>query len=170
MSQELIIGITLVALVGITIVLMGSLIWHIRSVRRSGPTPGLWRTFGLSLAFCGLFLVSWIAQGIAEWGSYRAEQVAHGERATLSGYTVEFGQSTLENWQSEFLQLFSFVVLSALLDPPRQRGIERQRRTDGGKDRQDRQTTRRAGSDQRHPLRKERTWTRSRCWKKTTRR
>jgi len=24
-------------------------------------------------------------------------------------------QSTLENWQSEFLQLFSFVVLSALL-------------------------------------------------------
>jgi hypothetical protein len=28
---------------------------------------------------------------------------------------IEFGQSTLENWQSEFLQLFSFVVLSALL-------------------------------------------------------
>ena len=115
MSQELIIGITLVALVGITIVLMGSLVWHIRSVRRAGPTPGLWRTFGLSLAFCGLFLVSWIAQGIAEWGSYRAEQLAHGEQATLGGYTVEFGQSTLENWQSEFLQLFSFVVLSALL-------------------------------------------------------
>ena len=115
MSQELIIGITLVALVGITIVLMGSLVWHIRSVRRSGPTPGLWRTFGLSLAFCGLFFVSWIAQGIAEWGSYRAEQLAHGEQATLGGYTVEFGQSTLENWQSEFLQLFSFVVLSALL-------------------------------------------------------
>ena len=40
---------------------------------------------------------------------------AHGEQATLGGYTVEFGQSTLENWQSEFLQLFSFVVLSALL-------------------------------------------------------
>jgi hypothetical protein len=28
---------------------------------------------------------------------------------------VEFGQSTLENWQSEFLQLFSFVVMSAVL-------------------------------------------------------
>ena len=28
---------------------------------------------------------------------------------------MEFGQSTLENWQSEFLQLFSFVVLSAIL-------------------------------------------------------
>jgi Domain of unknown function (DUF6766) len=30
-------------------------------------------------------------------------------------FVIEFGQSTLENWQSEFLQLFSFVVLSALL-------------------------------------------------------
>jgi hypothetical protein len=30
-------------------------------------------------------------------------------------FVVEFGQSTLENWQPEFLQLFSFVVLSALL-------------------------------------------------------
>ena len=31
------------------------------------------------------------------------------------GFWVVFWQSTLENWQSEFLQLFSFVVLSALL-------------------------------------------------------
>ena len=115
MSQAVIIGITLVALVGVTAVLLGSLIWHIRAVRRAGPTPGLWRTFGLSLAFCGLFLMSWLAQGIAEWGSYRAEQHAHGAQATVSGYVVEFGQSTLENWQSEFLQLFAFVVFSALL-------------------------------------------------------
>ncbi len=28
---------------------------------------------------------------------------------------MAFGQSTLENWQSEFLQLFSFVVLAAVL-------------------------------------------------------
>jgi hypothetical protein len=28
---------------------------------------------------------------------------------------VQFGQSTFENWQSEFLQLFSFVVFSAVL-------------------------------------------------------
>jgi SNF2 family DNA or RNA helicase len=33
----------------------------------------------------------------------------------VSDYIVQFGQSTLENWQSEFLQLFSFVVLSAVL-------------------------------------------------------
>ena len=28
---------------------------------------------------------------------------------------VSFGQSTLENWQSEFLQLFSFVVVASVL-------------------------------------------------------
>ena len=39
----------------------------------------------------------------------------HGQVAHLSDFWVEFGQSTLENWQSEFLQLFSFVVVSAVL-------------------------------------------------------
>ena len=33
----------------------------------------------------------------------------------MGDFTAEFPQSTLENWQSEFLQLFSFVVMSALL-------------------------------------------------------
>jgi hypothetical protein len=33
----------------------------------------------------------------------------------VSDYLVQFGQSTLENWQLEFLQLFSFVVFSAVL-------------------------------------------------------
>jgi hypothetical protein len=28
---------------------------------------------------------------------------------------MRFGLSTFENWQSEFLQLFSFVVFSAIL-------------------------------------------------------
>lgn len=32
----------------------------------------------------------------------------------LGDFITEFGQSTLENWQSEFLQLFAFVVLAAL--------------------------------------------------------
>ena len=32
----------------------------------------------------------------------------------MGDFIAEFGQATLENWQSEFLQLFSFVVLAAL--------------------------------------------------------
>ena len=31
----------------------------------------------------------------------------------MSSFLSQFWKSTLENWQSEFLQLFSFVVLSA---------------------------------------------------------
>jgi len=46
---------------------------------------------------------------------YVADQAEHGEPADLSGFWFQFGQSTLENWQSEFLQLFSFVVLAAVL-------------------------------------------------------
>jgi hypothetical protein len=30
------------------------------------------------------------------------------------GFITDFAHSTLENWQSEFLQLFSFVVLAAV--------------------------------------------------------
>ena len=59
--------------------------------------------------------MSWIGQAVSEWEAYRNQQFAHNERVEVTGYIVEFGQSTLENWQSEFLQLFSFVVFSAVL-------------------------------------------------------
>jgi hypothetical protein len=52
---------------------------------------------------------------VAEWQVYVSEQAEHGEEARLSEFWFQFGQSTLENWQSEFLQLFSFVVLAAVL-------------------------------------------------------
>lgn len=42
------------------------------------------------------------------------EEQAHGEEPALGDFIAEFGQATLENWQSEFIQLFSFVVLAAL--------------------------------------------------------
>lgn len=56
-----------------------------------------------------------MAQGLAEWSSFAHQQAAHGQAARFSDFWVEFGQSTLENWQSEFLQLFSFVVVAAVL-------------------------------------------------------
>jgi hypothetical protein len=42
------------------------------------------------------------------------ERKAHGEPVVVEDFIGEFASATLENWQSEFLQLFSFVVLSAL--------------------------------------------------------
>ena len=110
--QAFIIFVTVLTLLGISAYLIGSMF---RSMRQDRRIQKRWANFGLSIAFCLLFLLSWVAQGLVQWGTYREEQEAHGEDPTISGYVIDFGQSTLENWQSEFLQLFSFVVLSALL-------------------------------------------------------
>lgn len=115
MSDPLIVLITAVLLVGVAVGLVGALVLNIRRERRSNGVRKVWANFGLSLTFCVLFLLTWAGQSVAEWGTYRDEQRSLGREATLDGYLVAFGQSTLENWQSEFLQLFSFVVLSALM-------------------------------------------------------
>jgi hypothetical protein len=95
--------------------LVGSLVRSIHQERRRSRVHKIWKNFGLSIAFCVLFLTSWVGQALTEWQVYRSEQLALGQQADAQGFTFEFLQSTLENWQSEFLQLFSFVVLSALL-------------------------------------------------------
>ena len=52
------------------------------------------------------------------WQEFVAEQSTHGEAATAfgeGGYLWRWGEATFENWQSEFLQLFTFVVLTTFL-------------------------------------------------------
>jgi succinate dehydrogenase hydrophobic anchor subunit len=115
MSEASILAVTGVVLAGISILLFALLIKSILDERRSSQVRRTWANFGLSIAFASLFLISWAAQAVAEWGVYAQEQRAHGEPTVIGDYLVQFGQSTFENWQSEFLQLFSFVVLSALL-------------------------------------------------------
>jgi hypothetical protein len=86
-----------------------------RSIRneRTAGRP-IWREFSLGLALMVLFFATWIGQGIAQWQTYTDEQAAHGDSVQFGGFISEFAHSTLENWQSEFLQLFAFVVLAAL--------------------------------------------------------
>jgi hypothetical protein len=74
----------------------------------------IWREFSLGLSLMIVFFLTWIAQGIAEWQVFTDDQQAHGETTEAGDFISVFAQSTLENWQSEFLQLFSFVVLAAL--------------------------------------------------------
>ncbi|HKY66313.1 MAG TPA: DUF6766 family protein, partial [Acidimicrobiales bacterium] len=74
----------------------------------------VWREFGLGLILTILFFTTWLAQGITQWQTFTDEQREHGESVEVGDFVAEFGQSTFENWQSEFLQLFSFVVLAAL--------------------------------------------------------
>ncbi|HEX5950962.1 MAG TPA: DUF6766 family protein [Actinomycetota bacterium] len=105
----------LVTLVGISAVLVGALVKSVLDERRSNRLRRIWANFALGISFAVLFLISWAVQAVAQWETYRSEQLEHGEPVVVSEYIVDFGQSTLENWQSEFLQLFSFVVLSAVL-------------------------------------------------------
>jgi hypothetical protein len=83
------------------------------AVHRS-PGRSVWKEFGLGIALMVLFFVAWFAQGIAEWQTYTDEQRAHNQTTSAGDFVSEFSQSTLENWQSEFLQLFAFVSLAAL--------------------------------------------------------
>lgn len=76
------------------------------------------RDYGLGVVLAVLFLVSWILQSLTGWVEFVAEQQAHGETAQLfggSGYFWPWMQATFENWQSEFLQLFTMAVLTAFL-------------------------------------------------------
>ena len=78
----------------------------------------LWRDYGLSIVLFTLFLVSWIGQTITGWFEFTAEQQSHGQVAAMfgaEGYVWPWAQATLENWQSEFLQLLTFVVLTCYL-------------------------------------------------------
>ena len=106
---------TLLVLVLVPAYLVGVLIWHIRSERRRENIRRIWANFALSIVLCILFFVSWGGQAVAEWRAFAQEQRDHQETPTAGEFFIEFGQSTLENWQSEFLQLFSFVVVSAVL-------------------------------------------------------
>jgi MFS family permease len=74
----------------------------------------VWREFGLGLALMILFFGTWIAHGIAEWQVFTDEQRAQGESTDLGDFITTFAQSSFENWQSEYLQLFAFVAMSAL--------------------------------------------------------
>jgi hypothetical protein len=98
-----------VGAMGFVVISMVRSIQNERTAHRS-----VWREFSLGLALMILFFVTWIAHGIAEWQTFTDEQRAHGETIAAGDFVAEFAQSTLENWQSEFLQLFAFVSLAAL--------------------------------------------------------
>ncbi len=78
----------------------------------------LWRDYGLSITLAILFIFSWLLQTWMGWNHFVAEQQQHNQAAQAfgpDGYFWEWGESTFENWQSEFLQLFTFVVLTTYL-------------------------------------------------------
>ena len=79
---------------------------------------GAWlRDRSLGLFFLTLFLVSWVGQLFVEWRVFADEQRDHGAdpRFWSADFWETFWQSTLENWQSEFLQIATFAIAAAYL-------------------------------------------------------
>jgi hypothetical protein len=73
---------------------------------------------GLSIAFFILFLISLVGQIFTGLSEHNQETVEMGGKPVgLSQYLVSghFLQSTFENWESEFLQMGLFLILSMFL-------------------------------------------------------
>ena len=71
------------------------------------------RENSLSICFGILFLAALLGQSIAGWKDYNEELLAHDEPVISWGrylYSSDFGSAVLENWQSEFLQFFTFIL------------------------------------------------------------
>ncbi len=78
----------------------------------------LWSDYGLSITLAVMFLAAWALQTWTGWVEFVANQVSHGQAATAfgdDGYVWSWAQATFENWQSEFLQVFVFIVLTTFL-------------------------------------------------------
>jgi hypothetical protein len=76
----------------------------------------------LVLVMAAIWLGSWFAQSVTGWSDYSADQLTHGEpRVGYLQYlgSARFWESTLQNWQSEFLAVGSMALFAVYL---RQRG------------------------------------------------
>jgi len=70
----------------------------------------VWGRYGFAWITGGFFLLSLTGHWIFGWLAYVNEQLAHHQAADIGGYATEMIRDTLENWQSEFLQLIWQVV------------------------------------------------------------
>jgi hypothetical protein len=67
--------------------------------------PSLFKKYAYAWATLLLFLFSFVGHWITAWSIYQDEQQAHNQPIEVSQYIVQTTRDTLENWQSEFLQL-----------------------------------------------------------------
>ena len=77
-----------------------------------------WRRNGLSVVLFTLFLGFWAGQAWTGWRDEVEEQQSHG--ASVPSFTQylksgSFVEATAENWESEFLQMFAYVLFTVFL-------------------------------------------------------
>jgi hypothetical protein len=84
----------------------------------SGRRDGFLQRNALALACFAIFAVLLVAQSLTGWRSSVADAVQHGQ-ASFSYWryltTGHFAEATFENWESEFLQMGAFVLLTVFL-------------------------------------------------------
>lgn len=80
--------------------------------------PKFFRDNGLSIVLIVLFVAFLGGQSVAGWFDYNDDRRQHGEpEVTYARYLVSahFLEATTENFESEFLQMFAYVLLTAYL-------------------------------------------------------
>ncbi|HEX7831345.1 MAG TPA: DUF6766 family protein [Thermoanaerobaculia bacterium] len=91
----------------------------------------MWKNNNLSIVMFILFLLCLAGHSVSGWKVYNGEQQQHGKpEVSYSAYlrTSEFGESVFENWESEFLQMGAYVILTVFLY---QRGSSESKKFDG---------------------------------------
>ncbi|WP_313261531.1 DUF6766 family protein [Sphingobacterium sp.] len=89
-----------------------------------------WYRNSLSIVFISLFLLSFVAQIFCGWKELLPEYHDQGFSLSLTDYLVSghFASATFENFQSEFLQMALYVILTIFL---RQIGSAESKKLDG---------------------------------------
>lgn len=77
-----------------------------------------WRNNGLSITLFVLFVAFLIGQSFAGWHEQNAMQLLQGGTPQSYGSYLGSGaflEATMENWESEFLQMFVYVIFTVFL-------------------------------------------------------
>lgn len=85
---------------------------------RPTKRSGFFRRNALSLSAFAIFVVCVVAMVLTGHRAYNADQVEHGGTAiSLGGYFAKghVWEALFENWESEFLQMAAYVVLTVFL-------------------------------------------------------
>jgi hypothetical protein len=75
----------------------------------------VWSRYGFAWITGGFFLITLTGHWVFGWLAYVNEQQSHAQSIEFGEYVVQMMRDTLENWQSEFLQLIWQVAGLALL-------------------------------------------------------
>lgn len=91
----------------------------------------MWRDNNLSIVLVILFLLCVVGHAYSGWLAYNDEQRHHQKpEISLTSFlrSNEFGETVFENWESEFLQMGFYVVLTVFLY---QKGSSESKKHDG---------------------------------------